>query len=63
MSFTRNHGVVIYECDNCGNFNDTETKDFEQAKEIIKSEGWITHKEGQEWKNYCSNRCFIEATA
>jgi len=56
---TRIHGRIHFECDGCGEFIDTETKDFEEARHVIQAEMWETTKVKDVWCHYCS-RCADE---
>ncbi len=44
---------ITFECDECGDELDTETADFDDAKEHARSEGWRTKKDGSDWLNLC----------
>lgn len=56
---TRIHGKINFECDGCGEVLDTETRDFEEARQSMRSEMWDSQKEGDVWCHYCS-RCADE---
>lgn len=63
MSFTRDRGIIIFECNNCGNTLDSETKDFDEALYALKTDGWRFDKSGKEYKHYCNDKCWVEGTA
>lgn len=53
-------GIVIVECDSCSEVLDTETKDFDEAREVMKREGWKVRKVGREYLHGCP-RCGVPA--
>ena len=50
---TRIHGQVHFECDDCGDVLDTESKDFDSAVLILKNENWSSEKIGDVWRHCC----------
>jgi hypothetical protein len=51
-------GILIVECDSCDAVLDTETKDFEEAREKMRREGWKVRKIAGEWIHGCG-RCGV----
>jgi hypothetical protein len=49
----RQKGDVVFECDICGNVLETETSDFESARNLLRREGWRTLKVGDVWMHKC----------
>lgn len=49
----QNGGVIYVECDSCDKVLDTETKDFEEARDVMKREGWKVRKIADEWLHGC----------
>jgi hypothetical protein len=49
-------GEIIFICDECGDDFATgyANDEFNQAVYDMKSEGWITVKDGDDWKHICS---------
>lgn len=46
MSIFREHGEVVFRCDECKSIHNTETKDFEEALTIIQTdEDWTVVKD------------------
>jgi hypothetical protein len=50
---TRLHGKINIECDACGEVLDTETRDFNEALQVMRAEGWVAEKIGDDWSHYC----------
>jgi len=46
-------GKKLVTCDNCDEA--FEAEDFEDARAIMKEEGWRSVKIGDVWQNYCLN--------
>lgn len=46
MSLERQHGKIIFTCDDgkCHESLDTDTRNFDEALEMLKSEEWKTYK-------------------
>lgn len=53
MALERERGLIVFTCDECGEVEETETRDFEEAREHIRAEGWRTSKVGDEWVHKC----------
>lgn len=51
----RQGGKILVECDSCDEVLDTETADFEEAREAMKREGWRTRRLGGEWVHSCAS--------
>lgn len=50
---TRIYGKINFECDDCGEVLDSDTKDFDDAMGVLRAEGWRSEKLGQDWSHYC----------
>lgn len=49
---------IVFNCDNCGELIDTETKSFRDSLDFIKSEGWIISKDEEgKWMHFCNESC------
>lgn len=48
---------IIFQCDGCGDEEDTGLTDFHDALDHIRSAGWVTRKDGDEWLHFCSREC------
>lgn len=54
MAIERQYGKVIFICDECSDEFDTDTKNFDEALQILKDEDeWLITKEGEEWIHIC----------
>lgn len=55
MAIDRIHGRVFFLCDECSEHLDTDEKDFDVAKEVLKSEGWMNFYDNDDriWKHIC----------
>lgn len=51
----RIHGDINFECDTCPEVLDTETSDFDSARDLLRREGWTISKVGTEWIHACPN--------
>lgn len=61
MSLTRDRGLIIFECDNCHDTFETETKSFQEALALLKAEpGWFMRKLGNDWYHFHDNKCYRE---
>jgi hypothetical protein len=50
----RQHGgKILVECDSCDEVLDTETADFEEARSIMRREGWKVRQIAREWLHGC----------
>ena len=59
MSIIRNHGFIVFECDDCGETLETGVKEFYLAPEAAKQEGWDISKANGEWIHRCPE-CYAE---
>jgi hypothetical protein len=50
----RQHGNVIFECDDCGEVLDTKTSNFEAAHNLMKRQGWAAQLVNEQWQHFCS---------
>jgi len=49
----QNGGIIMVECDSCDAVLDTETADFEEARGLMRTEGWKIRKIANEWLHGC----------
>lgn len=49
----RQGGRILVECDSCDEVLDTDTADFDAAREAMKREGWRARKIANEWLHGC----------
>lgn len=56
----QNGGIIYIECDSCDEVLDTETKEFEEARSVMRREGWKVRKIADEWLHGCPN-CGVPA--
>jgi len=49
----QNGGIIMVECDSCDAVLDTRTKDFDEAREVMKAEDWKVRKIANEWLHGC----------
>lgn len=49
----QNGGVIYIECDICDEVLDTETKEFDEARNVMRREGWKVRKIVDEWIHGC----------
>lgn len=54
----QNGGFIFVECDSCDAVLDTGTKDFDEAREVMKRQEWKVRKIANEWIHGCS-RCGV----
>lgn len=52
----RQHGNIVVECDACSEVLETETRDFDEARAVMKREGWSAREFGGVWQHGC-DRC------
>lgn len=50
---TRTHGKIQFECEGCSEVLDTDTPDFDEARETMKQENWRAYKFGEVWNHSC----------
>jgi hypothetical protein len=55
MSITRDHGMVVFECDTeqCCETLETGRYDFADAVNELSEKGWKTCKVGDAWEHTC----------
>lgn len=58
----RVHGLIVFECDGnkCHEVLETDTHDFNEARELLDEEGWRTTKQNNEWCHICPTCTGIE---
>lgn len=49
----QNGGIIYVECDSCPEVLDTETRDFDEARDVMKREEWKVRKIAGEWLHGC----------
>lgn len=49
----RQGGKILVECDSCDEVLDTETADFDEARNVMKREGWKIRKIADTWLHGC----------
>lgn len=49
----RQGGKILVECDSCDQVLDTETGDFEEARSVMRREGWKVRQIAKEWLHGC----------
>lgn len=55
MAMDRQHGgKIFFECDSCDAVLETEMTDFDDARLMLKTEGWKVRKIADEWLHGCS---------
>jgi hypothetical protein len=57
VSLTRDRGLIVFECDSCGENLETGTRDFDVAVAELRFEEWLTVKRKREWLHFCSREC------
>jgi len=55
MMDRQNGGIIFIECDSCDEILDTETKDFDEARNVMRRVGWKVRKIADEWLHGCPN--------
>ena len=55
MSVERQDGIVIFECDNCGEELDTDETEFVDALDVLREEGWKAFKVSGDWVHHCGD--------
>lgn len=53
MAIDRQYGKVIFICDECGDYNETDKGNFQDALDVLKKDDWLTIKEDDEWLHIC----------
>lgn len=52
-------GDIVFECDNCGDTEETHMTVFTEAiKHVKNTEGWWIRNIDNEWVHFCSRDCF-----
>jgi hypothetical protein len=53
----RIHGKIVWECDGpkCHESIETETNDFNTARDMLAEADWETRQVGNEWQHVCSD--------
>ncbi len=49
----RIHGQIVFICDGCDDVLETETTDFNEAREMLRADDWRTSKDGDDWVHRC----------
>jgi len=49
----RQHGKFVFECDGCDEVLETDTGDFNEAREAMNLAGWQARKWGTVWIHSC----------
>lgn len=51
----REHGDIIWQCDGCGELLDTNTADFDAARNMLTRNQWLTKRASDGWQHFCSD--------
>jgi hypothetical protein len=56
MSTTQDHGNFVFQCDGsgCRDFIDTNTSNFEAARNLLRRAGWRPIRRGDDWSHVCA---------
>lgn len=57
MSIERIKGFVAFVCDHCDDGFESTTRNFNDALEELRHEGWRIRRIGVEWHHFCSLHC------
>lgn len=57
MSMTRDAGDITFQCDYCHDDIETETSNFDRAREALLQAGWSPFKYLGEWLHFCTSTC------
>ena len=51
----RQHGKFVVECNRCDEVLETETGDFQRARDVMKENHWRAHfnTKTQDWDHFC----------
>jgi len=49
----RQRGKILFECDSCDEVLNTETGDFDDARDQLNRDGWKARKIGDIWLHGC----------
>lgn len=52
MSITRDGGDIVFHCEDCSEYFETETSDFRDAVDAVKGAGWLIIRTS-EWEHRC----------
>lgn len=53
MSLDRIAGRIVFTCDACPDALETDTRNFNEAREALRDAGWRTIPNGSEWEHFC----------
>lgn len=57
MSFTRDRGFIVFQCDQCKETHETGTVEFNRAKDRMKDLEWSFRPDRGNWLHFCSDAC------
>lgn len=57
----RQNGMLVVECDSCDATLETETRDFDEARAVMRREQWKVRKIGSDWIHGCP-KCGVPAS-
>ncbi len=57
MSMTKDRGLIIFQCDECKETLETETKEFAEAVTAQQEAGWFYRRYGNEHLHFHTLRC------
>lgn len=49
------NGPFVIQCDDCGDTEELEHTEFNEALADAKSRGFVVRKEGETWHHYCKD--------
>lgn len=49
----RQHGLIIFECDNCADTLETGEREFPDAMAVFRREGWKAQRSGSAYVHAC----------
>lgn len=57
MSTTKDHGDFVFQCDGCRTTLESNTSNFESARNVLRRHGWKPYREGDgtDWKHRCAD--------
>lgn len=55
MSITRDFGMLVFECNgpDCVESLETDTEDWDEAKDLFDDEEWQARRVANQWFHYC----------
>jgi hypothetical protein len=53
VTVDRQKGDIIFLCDGCPDDLETNTANWDSARNFLRRENWATAKDGDEWKHFC----------